>query len=224
MKTVIVDDEPKGIELLKGYLKHFSHIELVATFRNGLKAFEYLSKKPVDLLFLDINMPHISGIALSRMIPPATTIIFVTAHSEYAVESYEIQAADYLLKPVSFERFTSAISKVLTKAEPISQVSETLVHLKSGGHIFRVRPQEILYLKKEGNYMTYFLTNQKILTRSSISTSMQTLPDYFLQVHKSYIVNVQKIDFFNKNEIGIKEDRIPVGASFQIDFLNKMSF
>ncbi len=94
MRAIIVDDEPKAIDLLKNYLQHFNTIELVATFRNGLKAFEYISNEPVDLIFLDINMPHISGISLSKMIPKSVQIIFTTAYSEFAVESYEVEAVD----------------------------------------------------------------------------------------------------------------------------------
>lgn len=103
MKAIIVDDEPRAIDLLKSYLEHFSSIELVATFRNGLKAYEYISKERVDLVFLDINMPHVSGISLSKMLPENLQVVFTTAYSEFAVESYEIQAIDYLVKPISLE-------------------------------------------------------------------------------------------------------------------------
>lgn len=113
MKAIIVDDEPKAIELIQSYLSHFSVIELVGTFRNGLKAFQFMSKEPVDLLFLDINMPHLSGISLSKMVSKNTKIIFTTAYPEYAVESYDVEAVDYLLKPISLERFSKTIGKLL---------------------------------------------------------------------------------------------------------------
>ena len=127
MKAIIVDDEPRAIDLLKGYLRHFNQIEVAATFRNGLKAFEYLSSHPVDVMFLDINMPHISGISLSKMLPNHIKVIFTTAYSEYAVESYEIQAVDYLVKPISLERFTKTISRILTPvgASPPASMEST---------------------------------------------------------------------------------------------------
>ena len=102
MRAIIVDDEPKAIELLKNYLQNFQSIELVNTFRNGFKVIEYLAKEKVDLIFLDINMPNLSGVALSKLLPPSTKIIFTTAYSKYAVESYEVDAVDYLLKTIGF--------------------------------------------------------------------------------------------------------------------------
>ncbi len=137
MKAIIVDDEPKAIELLKSYLKHFSSIELVGTFRNGLKAFEFMNQEAVDLIFLDINMPHLSGISLSKMIDTKTKIIFTTAYSEYAVESYEVEAIDYLLKPISLERFTKTMSKVLSTTPDTSERKSNTLMIKSGTKIFR---------------------------------------------------------------------------------------
>jgi two-component system, LytTR family, response regulator len=124
MKAIIVDDEPKAIELLQGYLLHFPQVELMSTFRNGLKALAYMQENPVDLVFLDINMPHLSGISLSKMLEKSIKVIFITAHAEYAPESYDVEAVDYLMKPVSFERFTKAIQKVL-RSKPVVQDNST---------------------------------------------------------------------------------------------------
>src|SRR5690606_32127290 len=111
MKAIIVDDEPKAIELLKSYLGHYKSVECIASFRNGLQALEFLATREVDLAFLDINMPHITGMSLSKMIRPEVKVVFTTAYSEYAVESYEIQAFDYLLKPISMERFARCMGR-----------------------------------------------------------------------------------------------------------------
>ncbi len=150
MKAIIIDDEPKAIELLKSYLEHFSRIELVATFRNGLKAFEFLSKEPVDLVLLDINMPHITGISLSKMLPNNIKIIFTTAYSEYVVESYEIQAVDYLVKPISLERFTKSISRVLSPKVKTTEKENQLIFVKSSFETYRLESASILYLEKMG--------------------------------------------------------------------------
>jgi two-component system, LytTR family, response regulator len=216
MKAIIIDDEPKAIELLKGYLQHFSTIELGATFRNGLKAFEYLSNEPVDIIFLDINMPHISGISLSKMIPKNVHIIFTTAYSEYAVESYEVEAIDYLLKPISLDRFTQAISKILKKKASNYQ-KETQNHwilVKSGFETFRIATQDILYLEKEGNYITYHCENEKVLGRETIQQAIEKLPDNFIQTHKSFIVNTDKIKRYDRNVIFMGDHEIPVSDSF----------
>jgi DNA-binding LytR/AlgR family response regulator len=214
MKAIIIDDEPKAIELLKDYLEHFGSVELVATFRNGLKAFEYISKEPVDIIFLDINMPHISGISLSKMIPKNVKIIFTTAYSEYAVESYEVEAVDYLLKPISLDRFTQAVSKVITKKAQKKDTNTNWILVKSGFETFRIITHTILYLEKEGNYMTYYCENEKIIGRETIQQAMEKLPETFIQTHKSFIVNLDKVKRYDRNMIFIDEHEIPISDSF----------
>ncbi|MEQ9468395.1 MAG: DNA-binding response regulator [Ekhidna sp.] len=222
MKAIIVDDEPKAIELLKSYLQHFSGVELVSTFRNGLKAFEFLSTEHVDLIFLDINMPHISGISLSKMINRQTNLIFTTAYSEYAVESYEVQAIDYLLKPISLERLTQAMSKVLTKKESGQVHGSIVIQIKSGATIHLVKPEDILYLEKDGNYITYHTDTTRIIARESTQESLDHLPDYFLQVHRSFIVNLRKLTSIQKETVLIGKTEIPVGASFSMRLANHL--
>ena len=126
MKVIIVDDEPKAIVLIASYLKHFSNFELLGTFRNGLKALKFLNTNSVDVVFLDINMPHLSGLSLSKMIASKTSIVFTTAYSEHALESYDVNTTDYLLKPISLERFSKTITKLIDKQEQKSNASNTL--------------------------------------------------------------------------------------------------
>jgi two-component system, LytTR family, response regulator len=214
MKAIIIDDEPKAIELLRGYLQHFGTIELVATFRNGLKAFEYLSNEPVDIIFLDINMPHISGLSLSKMIPKSVQIIFTTAHSQYAVESYEVEAVDYLLKPISLDRFTQAVSKVLKKKTLKKETQATWILVKSGFETFRIAIDEILFLEKDGNYITYHCENEKIIGRETIQQAIEKLPETFIQTHKSFIVNLDKIKRYDRTMIFMSGYEIPVSDTF----------
>lgn len=217
MKAIIVDDEPRAIDLLKSYLEHFNSIELVATFRNGLKAYEYISIEPVDLIFLDINMPHVSGISLSKMLPDNLKVIFTTAYSEFAVESYEIRAIDYLVKPISLDRFTKSISRVLSHNEPLvdTEVDKKIIHVKSGFETFRLASHLILFLEKDGNYMNYHCANQKIMARETIQESLQKLPDTFIQTHKSYVVNIGKIVSYDKNTLNMGKAKVPVSDSFR---------
>ncbi len=222
MKTIIVDDEPKAIELLKYYLEHFNSIELLGTFRNGLKAFEFLSKEPVDLIFLDINMPHISGISLSKMLPDNVKVIFTTAYSEYAVESYEIQAVDYLVKPISLERFTKSISRVLSSKSLTIEKENQLIFVKSGFETYRLESTSILYLEKEGNYMNYHCVNQKILARETIQEAFKKLPDNFIRAHKSHIVNVERISSFTNNELTIGKEKVPISETYKNDVLKRL--
>ncbi|MDE3741279.1 LytR/AlgR family response regulator transcription factor [Maribacter polysaccharolyticus] len=215
MRTIIVDDEPKAIELLKNYLRHFSSIEVLATFRNGLKAFEFMTKEPVDLVFLDINMPHISGISLSRMLPENVKVVFTTAYSEFAVESYEIQAVDYLLKPISLERFTKAMSRILPDSQPLVSTEKNIILVKSGFETFRLEKASILYLEKDGNYMNYHCRDQKIMTRETIREALVKLPKNFVRIHKSYIVNTEKIISFDANELNMGIQRIPISDTYR---------
>lgn len=222
MKAIIIEDEPKAIALLEGYLTHFNSIELVGSFRNGLKAFEFIKQEEVDLIFLDINMPHLSGLSLSKMIPKDIRIIFTTAHAEHAVESYEVHTLDYLLKPISLERFTQAMAKVLETSEVLDKKQVDTLLLKSGNRVYRVVIDEIWYLQKEGNYMTYHLGEKKILCRESVAESLESLPNNFIQCHKSYIVNISHIRFFDKEEISIDSNRIPIGKAYKAKFLQAM--
>jgi two-component system, LytTR family, response regulator len=217
MKAIIVDDEPKAIELIKSYLDHFRGIELEGVFRNGLKAYDFLSKNPqVDLVFLDIDMPHISGISLSKMISRQVKVIFTTAYSEYAVESYEVQAVDYLMKPISLERFTRAMGKVMTPERAV-QVTEQddVIQVKSGSRIYFVQPDQIRFLEKDGNYMVYHLGDKKILARETVAEALERLPTTFIRVHKSFIINVKCITSLDHEGVYAGETRIPVGATFR---------
>lgn len=222
MKAIIVDDEPKAIDLLTNYLQHFSSIELVATFRNGVKAFEFLSKEAIDLIFLDISMPHISGISLSKMLPENVKVIFTTAYSEYAVESYEIHAVDYLVKPISLERFTKSISRVLSNNGPTINDKDNILLVKSGSETFRIDSSSILFLKKDGNYMDYHCINRKIMARETVQESLDKLPKNFVQTHKSYIVNTDKIISYGKNELNIGTETIPVSETFRSEVLKRL--
>lgn len=223
MKAIIVDDEPMAIDLLKGYLKHFQSIELVGSFRNALKAFEFMNAEHVDLVFLDINMPHLSGLSFSKMIDPATKIIFTTAYSEYAAESYEVEAVDYLLKPISLARFTKAISKILqshpsTNHSPVSNI----IIVRSGTKQYHVRTADINHLEKEGNYMTYHMTDQKVVARLSVSEALSELPGNFVQIHKSYIININRIDFINKQEVSVAGQLLPIGDLYKDEFTKRL--
>lgn len=222
MKVIIVDDEPKAIELLKSYVEHFSNIELVGTFRNGLKAFEFVSKEPVDLIFLDINMPHISGISLSKMLPENVKVIFTTAYSEYAVESYEIQAVDYLVKPITLERFTKSMSRILPSKAQAVEKERQYIFIKSGFETFRLESASILFLEKEGNYMNYQCVNQKILARETIQEAIEKLPANFVQTHKSYIVNLDNIMSYTSNELTIGKEKIPISETYKNEVLKRL--
>ena len=227
MRVIIVDDEPRAIELIASYLEHFSSFELVSTFRNGLKALEFLNTNSVDVVFLDINMPHLSGLSLSKMIDSKTDIIFTTAYSEHALESYEVNALDYLLKPISLERFSKTITKLIDKHEgrntspnPDKDASLT-IFVKSGLETHQIKVDDITYLQKDGNYIYYYVAEKKIMARQSIGDALKNLPDTFSQIQKSYIVNFAKIDSIRSDYIIIGKNEIPIGSQYKSLVLSK---
>ncbi len=228
MKVIIVDDEPKAIELIASYLKHFSNFELISTFRNGLKALEFLNTNMVDVVFLDINMPHLSGLSLSKMIGSKTEIVFTTAYSEHALESYDVNTIDYLLKPISLERFSKTITKLIDKYDKqhistvnIPQTKHT-IFIKSGLDTHQIKIEDIEYLQKDGNYMFYFVNGKRIMARQSIAEALSHLTDDFIQIQKSYIVNFSKIDSVSSDAVSIGEHRIPIGSQFKSILLRKL--
>ena len=226
MNVILVDDEPKAIALLSSYLNHFSNFNLVGTFRNGLKALEYLNNNTVDVVFLDINMPHLSGLSLSKMLPKETAIVFTTAYSEHALESYDVHTVDYLLKPISLERFSKSITKLLaqrnTETNSMIKESTNTIFLKSGLQIHQVALANILYLQKDGNYMNYHVPTKKIMARQSIAEALSNLPNNFIQVQKSYIVNFSKITAIQTDSLLIDTTQIPIGNQFKADLLARL--
>lgn len=228
MKVLIVDDEPKAIALIVSYLDHFSKFEIVATFRNGLKALEFLNSNTVDIIFLDINMPHLSGLSLSKMISPKTSIVFTTAYSEHALESYDVNAIDYLLKPISLDRFSQTITKLTNhldnseKSKKNKPEGSKTIFIKSGLETHQINLDAIEYIHKDGNYINYFVNGKKIMGRQSIAEALALLNDNFFQIQKSYIVNFTKIDSVGSDYVVIGENKIPIGSQFKSFILNRL--
>lgn len=219
MTVIIVDDEPKAIELVASYLSHFSSFELVKTFRNALKALNYLNGNSVDVVFLDINMPHLSGLSLSKMIDVKTAIVFTTAYAEYAVESYELNAMDYLLKPISLTRFSQTMTKLMEALhqQKIVNKEEELntIFVKSGLETRQLKLASIDYLQKDGNYIYYLSQGEKIMVRQSIAEALSMLNVDFIQIHKSYIVNFKKVTSIATEFVKIGTIQLPVGAQYK---------
>jgi len=224
MKTIIVDDEPKAIELIASYLSHFSDFELVHTFRNGLKALEYLNTTPVDVIFLDINMPHLSGLSLSKMVAPKTSIVFTTAYAEHALESYDVSATDYLLKPISLERFSKTITKLmdLRKMEELDASKPTNIFVKSGVESHQLEVNGILYLKKDGNYIHYITNDKKVMARQTTAEALNSLTGNFIQIQKSFIVNLRKIESVSSEWVVVGGQKIPIGAQYKGDLMDRI--
>lgn len=233
MKCIVIDDEPFALNLIKDYVLKTPYLELIETFTNPFKALAYLINNHADLIFLDINMPELSGIQLLKSLPYQPKVIFTTAYPEYGAESYEYNAVDYLLKPIKYERFLKAVNKVqnpTSATKPENQVHKTAkpdqdeLYIKSGRKIHKVNMDDILYVEGAGNYMTVYLKDTKILTLLKMTDILNLLPpDKFIRIHKSYIVSFKHIDIIEKHQVVINKKNIPVGITFREHFFNKVS-
>lgn len=227
---VIIDDEPAAIEVLKIHLSKISSLELKATFRDPLKAIDYLQNHMVDFILLDINMPEISGISFPKFLQDPPLVIFTTAYSKYAIESYELKAVDYLLKPIEFDRLFQAIIKVKqilekdkkensTHVETISDTPEQTIFIKSGTEFHQVPIQNIKYIESDGNYVTFHTTKRSILARYKISEVKDLLPQQlFVRVHRSHIVALKHIETIKKHCVVIDGIEIPISSNYRADF------
>ena len=219
MTCIAIDDEPKALEVIERYFQKISLASLKATFREPLKAIEFLNLEKVDLIFLDINMPDISGMQLLQTLSPRPLIIFTTAYSQYAVESYELNALDYLLKPVTFERFLMAINKAaaaLSSKNTTAMDEDAAVFIKSGPQTHRVKVSEILYLEKNGNYITVHLKDGNILIRENMGDIFDLVPAAdFIRVHKSYVVGIRHISMIEVHQLIVNGEKIPIGSTYR---------
>lgn len=216
---IAVDDEPMALEVIERYCGKSDLVELKGVFREPVKAVEYLGRERIDLVFLDINMPDISGMQLVQTLSPRPMVIFTTAYSHYAAESYNLNAIDYLLKPITFERFLTAINKA-AGALPGRQYSagndDASVFIKSGPQTYQVRLREILWLEKEGNYMNLHLKDRTILIRESMGDIFDLVPPAeFVRVHKSYVVAIKHIAMIETHQLTINGEKIPIGSTYR---------
>lgn len=232
MKYIIIDDEPDAIDVLKYHLNNVPFMELIASFRNPIEALEYLQKNTVDLLFLDINMPKLSGINFAKLLEHPPLIIFTTAYSEYAIESYDLKAVDYLLKPIEFNRLLKAVMKAQdlislnkTKANSVQQNTterkDDTILLKSGSEFHQIPLHEIKYIESDGNYVTIHTTKRSVLARYKISEIKELLPQqYFVRVHRSYIVALKHIEIIRRYCVIIDNKEIPLSSKYRDDFFS----
>lgn len=222
IRAIAVDDEPRALDVIALHCAKIPFVELVKTFRDPIEAIAYVEQHPPDLVFLDINMPAVSGMEVGRMLGGSIPLIFTTAYSEYAVESYEVKALDYLLKPIQFERFLRAALKARaiiepeSEAETPSRTTQQWLFVKSGARHHRVDANEILYLEKDGNYAVFHLPDRKILSRLTIRQLFEMLPEgKFLQVHKSYIVGIQHVEVVEPGGVTVGGRQIPVAKNYR---------
>lgn len=221
INCIAIDDEPKALEIIERYCEKIDTICLKATFREPVKAIEFLNREHIDLIFLDINMPDISGIQLIATLAIKPMVIFTTAYSNYAVESYNLNAVDYLLKPITFERFLAAVNKAadlfaLKNKTGNKNAGSDTVFIKSGPQTYQVKIADILYLEKDGNYITVYLKDKKILIRENMTDIFELVPEQeFVRVHKSFVVAIKHITMIEVHQLIISGEKIPIGSTYR---------
>jgi len=221
VRCLLVDDEPLAIQLLQTHLEKLDLFEVVATCSNAIKALEVLRTETIDLLFLDIKMPQLTGIDFLKTLKNPPAVIITTAYREYAVDGYDLDIVDYLLKPITFDRFFKAIDRYLrtTKVQPPLKATPTAddsIYIKAGGKFHKLNVEDILYLESLKDYVVIHCVNQQITAKYKISDMEQELKSFaFLRIHRSYIVNQKKITAFTMNDIEIGAREIPIGTNYK---------
>jgi two-component system LytT family response regulator len=209
-----------ALEVIERYCAKSDLVDLKAVFREPVKAIEYLGREKIDLVFMDINMPDVSGMQLVQTLSPRPMIIFTTAYSHYAVESYTLNAIDYLLKPITFERFLAAVNKAVAAVPGRSGATgndeDPAIFIKSGPQTYQVKLRDILYLEKDRNYITAHLKDKNILIRENMGDIFDLVPAAdFIRVHKSYVVAVKHIAMIEVHQLTVNNEKIPIGSTYR---------
>lgn len=223
IKCLIVDDEPPAREIIRRYIEQVPTLKVVGECGNAVQAFTYLQQQqPVDLIFLDIRMPQLNGNDFLKALKNPPKVIFTTAFSEYALEGFELDAVDYLMKPITFERFLKAVNKAYQwpgqKAEmPVEEKrTESFVYFRSDRKMVKVMLQDINYIESMKDYVKVFTKNGMIVTKQSISSVEAMLPEKsFIRTHRSFIVSLDKVKTFTSELIGIDKAEVPIGKLYR---------
>jgi len=224
-KCVIVDDEPLAVNVIQNHIDKLDSLEVIATCNRASEAFNVLKSKKVDLLFLDIKMPGISGIDFLKSLSHPPKVILTTAYRDYAIEGYELDIIDYLLKPISFDRFLKAINKFLD-LNSISEISfhepkapeklEGYIYIKGNKRVHKVKLKDILYIESLKDYVKLFTTKKDIVAKASLQSIEEILSsDHFVRIHRSFIVGLEQITGFTVTSIEIDDKELPIGRMYR---------
>ncbi|MCD4772325.1 MAG: LytTR family DNA-binding domain-containing protein [Bacteroidales bacterium] len=236
IKCIVVDDEPLAIRVIESHIEKLNNIEIVAKCSNAIDALDILKNNKIDLIFLDIQMPELTGLEFLNTLQNPPSVIFTTAYRNYAIDAFELDVLDYLLKPITFERFLKAINKFYKllsykKPETLSNVSATqiesepFIYIKRNKTMIKILLKDILFIESLKDYIRIHTEDDSYMTKQQISLIEKNLPEeQFLRVHKSFIINIEKITTFSPNYIGLKDKKISIGRSYKAYVLNKLNY
>ena len=222
LKCIVVDDEAIARKALSAYIEKVDELELIHTFRNGMEAKAFLSEHEADLLLLDINMAFLNGLELLRVVKNHPPVIFTTAYPEHALESFEFNVVDYLVKPIPFERFLQAVNKALRRVEEVSVREEKFLILKEGASLVKVRIADISFIEAMQNYIRIYTPGRSYTILMTMKEAMAQLPEPdFYQTHRSYIVQLNKVERIAGDQALIGTEKIPISKRSKVEFQEK---
>lgn len=233
INCLIIDDEPIARQIIQTYCGHMPFIEVIGSCSNAFEAKTMIQTRKIDLIFLDINMPVLDGMAFLKTLKTPPQVIFTTAYKEYALDAFDLSACDYLLKPFSLERFIVAVDKVVEKLltpkiiapKVEEQKSEDFIFIKTDGKIFKILYEDLLYAEANGNYTKIVTTQSTILPSITFASFEELLPkSLFIRLHRSFIINKSKITHIEGNRVFINTIEIPIGGNYKESFLKTLGF
>ncbi|MFT6149319.1 MAG: DNA-binding LytR/AlgR family response regulator [Saprospiraceae bacterium] len=231
-RVIIVDDEPLALDVMETYVEKLPSLELVARCENAVQAFDVLSREEVDIMFLDIQMPQLTGIDFLKSLSNPPLVIFTTAYPNYAIEGYELNVIDYLLKPISFERFMKAVNKALSQLELQNETVATsgnseekegadFIFVKADKKLIKINYADILYIEGLKDYVIIKMATSRVITLQTMKSLEAKLPaNIFKRIHRSYIVNLDKIDAVIGNMVEVEKKHLPIGKNYREELLN----
>lgn len=231
-RVIIVDDEPLALDVMETYIDKLPSLELVARCENAIQAFDVLSREEVDIMFLDIQMPQLTGIDFLKSLSNPPLVIFTTAYPNYAIEGYELNVIDYLLKPISFERFMKAVNKALSQLELQNETPTTsnssdseeeadFIFVKADKKLIKINYRDILYIEGLKDYVIIKMATSRVITLQTMKSLEEKLPSgIFKRIHRSYIVNLGKIDAVVGNMVEVEKKHLPIGKNYREELLN----
>ncbi len=224
LNCIIVDDEPLSQDVIVDFVNASPELNLVAVCSNALEAGEHIKKGETDVLFLDINMPKLSGISFVKSLKAPPAVVFITAYPEYAVDGFEVDAVDYLLKPVSFERFRTAVNRLLERfSETDNSKNSKHLMVRANKKIYRINFDELLYLEARGDYVRFVTTDKSLMVHGTLKEFITQLPNHlFGRIHKSYVISLSKVDYTEGNQVKIGEYKLPVSLSYKDELVKKL--
>jgi DNA-binding LytR/AlgR family response regulator len=232
LKCVIVDDEPLALTIMEGYLKKIPFIEILSTFDSAIPVYEFLKQTEIDILFLDIEMPNLTGVEFIKSLPTHPSVIFTTANKNYAIEGFNLNVDDYILKPITFERLLTAVNRVADKLaakekNELVEENADFLYLKENKKMVKVYFDDILYLESNKDYVKVVTPGKTVITKQQLSFFETKLnAKNFLRIHRSFIIAINKIDAFSFSSIDIGKTELPIGRSYKdsvIEVLSKLS-